>query len=616
MTRDYFALSLPGPDDEDSGWQPAAAVEAPPAGEPSSGTATSEQEPGAPKVSQATQLVQLAASRYRLGLSERGEAFGVPHAGPRLARMLRGDRDSLRAELSAVFMAEHGKAPSSQALADAMLVLEGRAQSCDREPVALRVARHGGAVVLDLGDTDGNAAVVDRTGWTVGPSPVLFRRTQLTDPLPTPQAGGRLDDLWTLLNVAAADRPLVAAWLVMSLLADRPCPVLALTGEQGAAKTSAAKQIAGVVDSPDALRAPLRDLEGWIVAADASRIVGLDNLTRVAEWLSDAICRTVTGEALVRRRLYTDSGVSRVSFRRPVLLTAIDPGALRGDLADRLLSVELERIPEARRREDDELAGAWTDAHPRVLGALLDLTAGVLAVLPSVRPERLPRMADFARVLAAVDRVLGTDGLAGYRGQAGRLAADVIDADPVAVAVREHITQAGVWQGTAAELLHAVTPDQPPKGWPATPRGMTAALTRTAPALRAVGVTIDHLGPQGTDRRRLWHLAPERTGKQPSGPSAPSAQGADQRKHTSEGADGRRTVEPDRPQPSAQPSAPSQAADQHKRQAADGLNGPDGCSQHLSDDAPPEDPVDRIRSQTERLRERARQQGLDLGGAA
>jgi hypothetical protein len=215
--------------------------------------------------------------------------------------MLRGDRDSLRAELAAAFFAEKGRAASSQGLADALMILEGRAQHATREPVSLRVARHETRLVLDLGHPDGTAAVVDADGWRLETSPVMFRRTALTDPLPTPQRGGSLDDLWALLNVTLADRLLLLAWLVMALIPDRPCPVLLLTGEQGSAKTSGAKLCAALIDSPDALRAPPRDLEGWIVAADASHIVGMDNVSRVSEWLSDAVCRTVTGEALVRR---------------------------------------------------------------------------------------------------------------------------------------------------------------------------------------------------------------------------------------------------------------------------------------------------------------------------
>ena len=116
------------------------------------------------------------------------------------------------------------------------------------------------------------------------------------------------------------------------------------------------------------------------------------------------MCRAVTGDGDVRRRLYSDADLAVFAFRRVVLLNGIDLGAMRDDLAERLMTVEVHPI--TRRRYDADLMAAWEAAHPRILGALLDLAAQVLTVLPDVRLADPPRMADFARVLAAVDHVL------------------------------------------------------------------------------------------------------------------------------------------------------------------------------------------------------------------
>jgi len=53
------------------------------------------------------------------------------------------------------------------------------------------------------------------------------------------------------------------------------------------------------------------------------------------------------------------------------------------------------------------LDATFEAVRPAVLGALFDVLACVLAVLPGVRLESMPRMADFARVLAAVDETQG-----------------------------------------------------------------------------------------------------------------------------------------------------------------------------------------------------------------
>lgn len=536
-----------------------------PAADPNHGSDPDEAEDGQDrKASQATLLVRLAEARYRLGVAASGEPFAVPHNGAYVARMLRGGRDSLRAELSAAFAGAHGRVPASAALADAMLALEGRALAGERVPLALRVAGDPTRLVIDLGDATGRAVVIDPDGWTlVDRSPVLFRRSDLSGALPTPERGGDLAELRALLNVTAETWPLLLAWLVAALIPELPHPIVLLTGEHGVGKSTTARFLAGLIDpSPAQLRTSPRDVEAWAVAASGSWVVALDNVSAISAWLSDALCRSVTGDGMVRRRLYSDDQLSVLAFRRVTMLTSIDAGGLRGDLADRLLTVECDRIPAAARRLDDDLARRWTKAHPRILGALLDLTVRVLAELPDVRLRDYPRMADFARVVAATDAVLGTDALTTYRGQAGRIAADVVDADPVAAAVRSQVDQHGPWEGSAGELLAKLTPDRPdrpPKDWPASGQAMAGALKRAAPALRSVGLTVEYDEAHRDARgRRLWRFTKEGT-QTTAGTAGLPEQASDQ--HEPPGTlPGTLGTEP----PDCRESAgPEQASDQH-----------------------------------------------------
>ena len=481
------------------------------------------------KDSTATALVRLALDRYRLGLSADDDPFAVALDGPQIVRALRGGKGSLRAELADAYYVEFGKVAAQQALADALLVLEGRAQHENAERLHLRVAEVDGVHYLDLGDITGRAVRITAGRWhVVTAPPVLFRRTQLTGALPVPEAGGTLDELWTLLNVAASDRPLVLAWLVAALLPDVPHPVLALRGEQGTGKSTATRTLAGLLDpGPAQVRKPPRDVDGWVTAASGSWVVGVDNVSDLRDWWSDALCRAVTGDGDVRRRLYSDADLAVFSFRRVVLLNGIDLGAVRDDLAERLLTVELQRITDCGRKLDAELALEWTTAHPRILGALLTLAAQVLHRLPAVRLERLPRMADFARVLAAVDEALGTKALAAYGEQAGDLAADAVDSDPVLSAIANTITQR--WEGAAADLLDRITPDRdgwrPSKDWPKDARALTGLLRRRAPALRRLGWTVDDLGRGGKAMVVRFLIVPPVTGSrqatwQATGPQA------------------------------------------------------------------------------------------------
>jgi hypothetical protein len=461
--------------------------------------------------SQATRLVQLALAQYDLGCTADGEPYAISKTGPRVVRLLRGGRGSLRAELARAYYDLFGTTTSQSALADACMVIEGQAQRIEPVELHLRVAAHREALVLDLGDPTGRAVVITPTGWrVVDEPPVRFRRTAATGALPEPVGGGSLDALWLAVNVAEQYRPLVLAVLVAALIPDLPHPVVALTGEQGSGKSTATRRLASIIDpSPAQLRKAPRDVEAWTTAAAGSWIVALDNLSGMPDWLSDALCRLTNGDGDLRRRLYTDGDLYVIAFRRVAIINGIDLGALRGDLADRLVHIVLDVIAPDQRRLDRDLETGWRQAHPRVLGAVLDLTVKVLAALPGIHLDELPRMADFARVLAAVDQVIDTDGLTTYRGLADDLAQDAVTSDPVLVAITTTIR--GEWSGTSAELLYVITKlddyGRPPKDWPKA-RALTAILRRQAPALRRLGWTVAELPKDPYARAVRFHLAP------------------------------------------------------------------------------------------------------------
>ena len=486
------------------------------------------------KSSAATRLVEMALERYQFGISDDGQPYAV-RPGQHVVRMLRGGKDSLRAELARAYYERYGKAAPQQALADAALVLEGMAQDRDPDRVHLRVAWADGAVWLDLGDTAETVVKIDPTGWRLVSAgvPVLFRRTALTGVMPEPAADGDLDLLWKYLNVSPADRPIVLAWQVAAIIdPEAPHPILSIFGEHGTGKTSAAKAIVALVDpSPAPVRQPPRDPEQWVTAAQGSWVVGLDNLSQVPNWFSDSLCRASTGDGDVRRRLYTDDQLAVFAFRRCVVLTGIDVGALRGDLADRIATSYLDRISDSARLSETELAEQWSRAYPSILGGLLSLAAETMRRLPSVHLTSSPRMADFARILAAVDQLLGTDGLGRFIEQAQVMAEDSLASDPFLARLHELEVD---FIGRAAELLYKATPDEdgwrPSRDWPKGPRAVTSLLRRNAPALRRAGWVVE----DDTDRDHIiiWTLRhPAKIGDEDPGSSqdsrAPGTAGID-----------------------------------------------------------------------------------------
>jgi hypothetical protein len=154
-------------------------------------------------------------------------------------------------------------------------------------------------------------------------------------------------------------------------------------------------------------------------------------------------------------------------------------------------------------------------AHPDILGGLLDLAAKVHHRVPTIRVDRLPRMADYAKVLAGIDEIQHTEGLQRYRERATHLAADSVAADPFIARLQEiSYTAEDV---TAAEILAQATPTDPgwrrAQDWPKKPRMVSTRLTRHAPTLRALGWHVENDRGHNKAKTTRWTItAPEAAG--------------------------------------------------------------------------------------------------------
>lgn len=490
----------------------------------------------------AVKLIRLAEQRFEFGVSPSGEPFAYRKEKPHLVFKFRGSRRGLRADLARAFFEAEKKVANQAALADCLMVLEGMASEKSPEELHLRVAEKDGAVYIDRGDPEGTVFQIADGRWTLQTTaPVKFHRTELTLAFPSPKdhpkGAAGIMDLFGHLNIAKDDHRPVLAWLVAALIAPNiPHPVLALLAEHGAAKSTATTRLGEMVDpSAVQIRTAPRGEDQWVTAAAGSWTIGLDNASSIQPWFSDALCRAVTGDGDVKRRLYSDGDLAIVKFRRCVILNGIDIGSLRGDLADRLLAVELHRIPDEERRPEEEMYEEWVRAHPHLWGALLSLAAEVHKILPSIKLKRMPRMADFARILAAVDRISdelglpGESGLDRFTNRAGDLAKDSLESNPFIMGVLDIARENGIQRSTSAEILTAVElhkrlnePDwrRPSRGWPQSPKAATGQLKRNIPQMRQTGWQVFDDEGRNKDGTIRWTIEPE-TGGDPNPPSPP-----------------------------------------------------------------------------------------------
>src|SRR5262249_1956781 len=166
---------------------------------------------------------------------------------------------------------------------------------------------------------------------------------------------------------------LTVAWLLGCLRSHGPYPVLAITGEQGSAKSSFSRTMRNLVD-PNAvpLRSLSRNERDVFIAASNGHILAFDNVSYLPAWLSDTLCQIATGGGFTTRELYTDGEEKLFSASRPSLLNGIVEIVERPDLASRSLFLSLPPISDHERRTEAELEAAFSEAWPKILGALLD----------------------------------------------------------------------------------------------------------------------------------------------------------------------------------------------------------------------------------------------------
>lgn len=423
----------------------------------------------------------------------------------------------------------------ADAFREVLAVLSARAvhDGLEREAF-VRVARHDGALYLDLGDATRKVVRVDPDGfgWDVRDAdqvPVRFLRPAGLRALPTPAQGGSIAELRPFLNTDKAGFILCVAWATAALGAPGQYPVAAISGEAGSGKSVVSSCLRRLVDPSKVLLSskPQSERDLYITARNSHALV-LNNLSGIDAWLSDALCGLALGSGFRTRELHSDSDELLIEAARPVIINGIPDLARQTDLQDRCLPITLHRLEPKDRRPERALWESFDAAHPRILGALLDLISQAHAHAGQVDMPEPPRLADFALFMAAAElgmchdaggalRIGGGedwrpgDFLEAYTGAQRDVSAATTEDDCVAAAL---VRMAGhgpwSWEGTASQLLEDLrrfTTDPLPRDWPKAANAMTSRLRRAATALRNIGFTVEFDKARDASRSRLILLS-------------------------------------------------------------------------------------------------------------
>ena len=187
-----------------------------------------------------------------------------------------------------------------------------------------------------------------------------------------------------VINVPESCRLLVLAWLIESLRQNTQKPVLEILGIQGSGKSHATEVLRSLIDPSTAMLRSLSKEEDLFVSTQHNWIMTYENTSFLKESQQDFLCQISTGSAYVKRTAYANAEESVLHALRPQIINGITAMATRMDLIDRCVCLELEPMPSEKRKSKTSLAKAFSEAYPRLFGALLQLFSDALAVLPSV----------------------------------------------------------------------------------------------------------------------------------------------------------------------------------------------------------------------------------------
>lgn len=461
------------------------------------------------------------------------DEYGNPYARVKVGEhfeIWRIRSKQFRQWLSREFWEAKGKVPNSDSLNSALNLIEARAYfEGDRHELHNRVTWYDGAIWYDLGNW--KAVKITKEEWEiVDEPPILFRRYSHQKPQAIPQNCDikDIEKIFDFVNIKNEEhRLLYKASLICSFIPHIPHPIDVLHGDQGAAKTTVSQVKKELVDPSKTKTLTFPGTKAEFVQQISHHwVYPLDNLTGLPDWLSDAVCRAVTGEGFSKRELYTDDEDIIYQFKRCVSMNGTNLVPTKPDLLDRSLIFELDQIPKEERKNEVELWNEFEGKKPGILGALFSLVSKAMKEYDEVKLTHKPRMADFATWGCAVARALGKEDkefLTAYFNNIKIQNEEALEASPVARVIINFMDGKEEWQGTPSELLEELDEIaeklklDKDKRYPKDARWLWKRIKEVRTNLQAVGILVDRDdSAHKSGRKILLKWIPIKAEKDPS----------------------------------------------------------------------------------------------------
>jgi hypothetical protein len=236
-------------------------------------------------------------------------------------------------------------------------------------------------------------------------------------------------------------------------------------------------------------------------AAHIRHAMLIDNTGVLSQEMQNLSCRVCYGMVAMAREMYSQSTVFQVKVHSPIVIASINPAITNPDLLARSV-----RVPFKQRQggyvSELEIRRQYAEDRPVVLGALLELFADALTLLPEVIGQRIwkHRLVDFAQLGEAVAQVLGMKAgtfVSALDSMRHGVASDIVEGDAFVTAVIQFLHTAGASAKESDKWPSYISWAAKP-GWVAVKQGdVIRVAAKPAAMLEAVRNNGKHGGTYG-----------------------------------------------------------------------------------------------------------------------
>lgn len=277
-----------------------------------------------------------------------------------------------------------------------------------------------------------------------------------------PDSENYLSYIQNLFNIENNQCILFGVYIATLFIKNINHPLLILSGDYGAAKTTTAKKIVRILNPYGDLTQLSKNIDDIATILANDYLIAFDNVSKLAVTrdLADLLCSAVTGSTYQKRKLYTDDEISTLKLHNPIIINGLSLHFPYSDLLDRSIIISLKRIDDKNRLTDQQVWDDFYTTLPYLQGCIFEIISKAMGIYENIILKNTPRLADFSlwgyAVAEAIETGLGETFIHQYLENIETASMSAIESNPLLSTIQDFMYEINCWEGRPTELLTAL----------------------------------------------------------------------------------------------------------------------------------------------------------------